>query len=156
MQKIFAFHQQNATAKEKNPYSDAVQIKPLIEKLQSINAIQCSEHELKVFMREVNGKVILDAGCGPGVHLGIFKKNKFREIGIDSSKLMVEEVRKNGYKAERVRLQRLDFKDNTFNGIWCNAALHHLDQNDVMAVLRQFKRVLKLNGLLFCINEISL
>jgi ubiquinone/menaquinone biosynthesis C-methylase UbiE len=149
MQKVFAFRQQDASAKEKNPYSDPAQIKPLIDKLRSIDAIQCSEHELKVFMREVSGRVILDAGCGPGIHLEVFKKNKFKTIGIDASKLMVEEVRKNGYKAERMQLQRLNFKDSTFHGIWCNAVLHHLDQNEVMDVLKQFKRVLRPSGLLF-------
>ncbi|VVB73550.1 Ubiquinone biosynthesis O-methyltransferase [uncultured archaeon] len=149
MQKVFAYRERNATAKEKNPYSDRTQIRPLIEKLRSFDAVQCSEHEFKVFTRELGGKTVLDAGCGPGVHLENFKKNKFRAIGIDSSAPMVEEASKTGCRVERMRLQRLRFKDSTFHGVWCNAVLHHLDQNDVQYVLKEFRRVLKTNGLLF-------
>lgn len=141
-----------------NPYSDIRCIKPLIDQLSSYEVLSCSEHEFEVFLRELpqnRNRRILDAGCGPGIHLAAFIKKKVRVIGIDSSPFMVKEARKTGCRVELMNVKRIRFGNNTFHGVWCNTVLHHLDQYELINAFNEFRRVLVQGGLLFASIKLS-
>ncbi len=73
---------------------------------------------------------LLDAGCGTGAMLGMFKKDypDKNYTGIDLSEKMIETARKKGL--EEVRFvagdcENLPFPDNSFDVVTCSMSFHH-------------------------------
>ena len=94
---------------------------------------------------------ILDAGCGTGRFVQYFIKDGFTVTGIDSSSSMIEFAAKNTPMVEFkvMDIRRLNFSSNYFDGIWNVATLLHLNESGVKRALQEFKRVLKVNGILY-------
>jgi len=93
---------------------------------------------------------ILDAGCGWGRDAKILAKS-FNVIGIDLSEKLLDLAK--AY-ASKVHFQVGDmcktiFLDESFNGIWSNDTLIHLNRKDILPTLREFHRILKKNGILY-------
>lgn len=97
-----------------------------------------------------SGSLILDAGCAFGRDAGIFTKKGFKVVGIDLSKELLTEAQKRFPQIEfhQMDVRKLDFPNNYFDGIWCNAVLLHLKDEDIIRALKEFNRVLKKNGIL--------
>lgn len=95
--------------------------------------------------------LILDAGCGFGRDTKVFIDRGFKVIGIDLSEKLLEIAKINIPQAKFIKmdLRILDFPDNYFDAIWCNAALLHLSIEDIKKALDEFYRVLKHGGKLF-------
>ncbi len=96
---------------------------------------------------------ILDVGCAIGdypKYLTEKCENNFDVIGIDSSKNMIEEAKKNAPKAkfEVMDIRRLEFPEKTFDAIICFAVLIHLNDEECTKVLDKFDEIIKNNGLL--------
>lgn len=87
---------------------------------------------------------VLDAGCGPGRDSQWFHERGFAVVGIDLSAGMLAEARRRVPDVEfrQGDLRALDFPSESFDGIWCNAALVHLPRGDVPRVLASFRRLL--------------
>ena len=101
------------------------------------------------FCCKVKGK-ILDAGCGNGFITNyIFLKNS-QVIGIDISQGMISEAQKRypKIKFQKMNMEKLDFKDNSFDGIFCFQAFEHIPPKEQEKVLGECFRVLKENGIL--------
>ena len=109
------------------------------------------------FCSKVKGN-ILDAACGNGFITNyIFQKNS-RVIGIDLSQGMIHEAKKRypKIKFQKMDMMQLNFKDNSFDGIFCFQAFEHIPPKQQERVLREFFRVLKEGGvLLFNTNNRS-
>jgi SAM-dependent methyltransferase/diadenosine tetraphosphate (Ap4A) HIT family hydrolase len=106
---------------------------------------------MEPFIREIpyHG-TILDAGCGPGRDASVFIEKGFNVVGLDFSQEMVR-LAKSVHKLE-VNLgdvRDLDFGNCTFDAVWANASLHHLDKDDLYLSISEFERVLKNDGVLF-------
>lgn len=97
------------------------------------------------------GGYILDAGCGSARDAAYFIKHKRRAIGIDlAEKILVEaHVLHPEVPTQVMSLNELTFESATFNGIWCMAALLHIDKQQVPKVTADFYRILKPGGTLF-------
>lgn len=95
--------------------------------------------------------LILDAGCGFGRDTKVFIDRGFKVIGIDLSEKLLEIAKINIPQAKFIKmdLRILDFPDNYFDAIWCNAVLLHLSIEDIKKALDEFYRVLKHGGKLF-------
>lgn len=101
-----------------------------------------------------DGKVVLDYGCGPGHDLVGFVEysRPSRLIGMDVSAASLREAEDrlalHGAKPEIVRISestaRLPLPDASIDYVHCSGVLHHVP--DVLAVLREFRRVLRPNG----------
>ncbi len=96
-----------------------------------------------------NAKV-LDAGCGWGRDAKILAKS-FSVIGIDLSEKLIDLAK--AY-ASKVHFQVADmcktsFPKESFNGIWSNDTLIHLNRRDILPTLKEFHRLLKKNGILY-------
>lgn len=105
--------------------------------------------EIDTLTKDINKQgLILDAGCGFGRDTKVFIDRGFKVIGIDLSEKLLEEAKKYVPQAQFIKmdLRGLDFPDNYFDGIWCNAALLHLTIEDIKKALNEFYRVLKLGG----------
>jgi ubiquinone/menaquinone biosynthesis C-methylase UbiE len=86
--------------------------------------------------------LILDNGCGIGYSADFLAKEKM--IGIDISKGMIEKAKKRTNRLVCADSQRLPFKNETFEVIFCRSLLHHLP--NPQDGVREMKRVLKMNG----------
>ena len=92
--------------------------------------------------------LILDVGCGDGRHTILIEKNGGRAIGIDLSKNMLEEAKSlysNG-DFRKMDMRKLLFDDNSFDGIWTSGSIYHVTKSEARKVIREFRRVLKMNG----------
>ena len=97
-----------------------------------------------------SGDRILDVGCAGGRDSKFFIKKGLNVTGIDFSTVLLNFARKEVPQAtfKKMNLLNLNFKKETFNGIWANAVLHHLKRKDVPKVLGRLYKVLKQNGTL--------
>ena len=102
-------------------------------------------YHLDLFLSFLNGKLILDVGCGTGKDGAYFRKKGYEVIGIDLSDKMLNYARK------RINVMKSDFRNLPFNdsvvdGIWSNTSLVHV--RDKQIVIEEWRRVLKKGGIL--------
>ncbi len=93
-----------------------------------------------------NGKV-LDVGCGQGVAIELFKKEKFSAVGITLNSEDVSICRQKGYEVYEMDQSFLGFNDEEFDFIWCRHCLEH--SVFPYFTLSEFFRVLKHKGYLY-------
>ena len=83
------------------------------------------------------GKKVLDVGCREGFQSKWFEKNGYIVTSVD--------IEKRYEKSIIVDVnERLPFKDNYFNLIWCSEVIEHLD--NPQKSISEFRRVTKKNG----------
>lgn len=107
------------------------------------------------FLQSLNGKRILDAGCGIGEDCKYVEQKGFESIGIDLSQGMLE-IAKEKYPKGRFQIMdmtNITYPENTFDGIISNCSLFHIPTELLPQTLESFKRVLKPNGKLLLILQ---
>ena len=87
---------------------------------------------------------ILDIGCGDGQLTERIAANGAVVVGIDSSPEMVAATRELGITAVEASAESLPFKDQVFDAVFSNAALHWVRDHD--ATMSEVRRVLKPGG----------
>jgi SAM-dependent methyltransferase len=99
-------------------------------------------------VRDVRGRWVLDAGCGPGLYAEELVARGAEVIGLDASRAMVELARKRLGSTARIEHADLNaplpLADEGFDLIVCALAIHYVD--DRAATLREFHRVLRPGG----------
>lgn len=91
---------------------------------------------------------ILDIGCGNGKYMNY--RSDINMIGIDISANLVDICKKKGFNVIKANMNEIPFDDNSFDGIICVAAYHHLNNDiDRQKTLNEIYRVLKNNGIAF-------
>jgi len=102
----------------------------------------------KMFGKLDRDKILLDIACGDGVGLRQFKKMSFKNvIGVEFNEVKAKLAKKIGYevlKCDMHDLRKLD--DKTFDVIYSSHTLEHA--YDIGKVLKEFRRILKSDGLL--------
>lgn len=97
------------------------------------------------WLGEMNGKTILDAGCGVGAFSEpLVEKNSV--YGVDFSEKSLEFAAERGLQTRVDDLTALSFPDNTFDVVLCIGVIQLIDEH--MAVLRELTRVTKPGGIL--------
>jgi SAM-dependent methyltransferase len=103
---------------------------------------------------ELAGLTALDLGCGHGMAAVVMARRGARVIALDVSPGYLAEARTraavNGVAVDFVQAdaQRLPFADSTFDRVWGNAVLHHLD---LAVAAGELRRVLRPGGVaVFC------
>lgn len=114
----------------------------LVAKYIQKHALETKHIDLiKEFATHIQGKHVLDLGCGPGHHSYIFSQLGFEVTGLDYSSEMIKQAKKedvNGVIDFVVGdMTQLDsyFKPNTFNAIWASASLLHIPLEQIDKVL---------------------
>lgn len=94
---------------------------------------------------------ILDLGCGSGRDALIFSQGSYKVTGIDLSIEMIKAARIYAPLATfyQMDMRKLDFKDQSFDGIWAVASLLHLSKKDISTCLGECRRVLKGKGIIY-------
>ena len=93
---------------------------------------------------------VLDFGCGNGRFSEIFKKTQY--IGVDISSKLIDMAQKKYPRKKFLVIDGLNlpFKDNFFDLVIAIAVFHHIPSKELrIKVLKEIKRVLKNNGILF-------
>jgi SAM-dependent methyltransferase len=102
---------------------------------------------------EVHGLHVLDYGCGHGMAAVVLARRGARVTALDLSSGYLAEAScraaANGVLLDYVQAdgERLPFADGSFDRIWGNAILHHLD---VTRAGRELRRVLRPGGVAVC------
>lgn len=121
--------------------------KNLSFRYENADVIEVQKLLLQTF--EKNSKLI-EIGCGSGRDASFMTKNGFDVIGIDGSKNMIKEAKKNHPElSERLFHKTLpnDLKfDKKFDGIYSIATLMHLSENDLKNALSKIYNLLNQNG----------
>jgi SAM-dependent methyltransferase len=101
---------------------------------------------------------LLDAGCGPGVHLVRFKEAGFDVLGIDHSEEMLATARCNLQQSKEGGTGRVEKQDafdltafapGSFDAVWYCALMVHLPRSEVQATLGRLLEILRPGGLLY-------
>ena len=95
---------------------------------------------------------ILDIGCGTGKQISLFPKN-MKIIGVDLSLAMLQIAEKQvAGKCIRGDATNLPFRDNGFDLIISQFALHEKTMDTIFAELREIQRLLKPGGKLLVVD----
>lgn len=105
--------------------------------------------QMRRLFPELNGKSVLDLGCGYGWHSAYAaEQGAARVLGIDSSKKMIDEAQKrNPAPAVTYRvcdLRRYDYPPEAFDCVISNLVLHYIE--DLHEIYRKVYRTLKPGG----------
>jgi 2-polyprenyl-3-methyl-5-hydroxy-6-metoxy-1,4-benzoquinol methylase len=94
---------------------------------------------------------ILDAGCGVGKPVSQYMVRRgFHVTGVDISKKMIERAKENVPEGDfhQKNILNLDFPDSSFDGTICVYTLWHIPRVNHSAIIKNFHRMLKKNGVL--------
>lgn len=99
---------------------------------------------------QANGP-ICDLGCGPGHVARYLHQRGVHVIGVDLSPVMVRHAQSlnPGIEFRQGDMQSLDVDDGAWGGIAAFYSIIHIPRPEVVAVLRELKRVLRPGGSLF-------
>jgi SAM-dependent methyltransferase len=96
---------------------------------------------------------LLDFGCGPGRDLLHFRSLGHEAIGLDGSAAFVEMARANtGCEVWHQSFMKLALPAARFHGVFANASLFHVPDQELPGVLRELHATLVDRGVLFCSN----
>ena len=86
----------------------------------------------------------LDVACGPGIVTAALARRAGLVVGVDLAREMIDEARGAGGLYLRADVERLPFKDGSFDLVICRNACHHFADPPVVA--REMRRVARLGG----------
>lgn len=101
-----------------------------------------------------NAKV-LDASCGAGIPISQMLSERFDVTGMDFSEAQIKLAKKNAPKAKFIcqDMTKLDFPEDTFDGICSYYAIIHIPREEHQPLLVNFYRMLKPGGFtLLCLG----
>jgi len=133
---------------------------PIYEKsFGKISVFQGFAKKLEEYLLPVPGGVVLDGGCGPGLHFEMIIRatNPSQLVGLDVSPKMLEEAYKVRERLNRkhgcqIELKEIDlcrgipFPDSTFDAQVYHLVLYYLPSGKWREVLREAFRVAKPGG----------
>lgn len=116
-----------------------------------VSGFHCREIErpmmFKLVSQNLEGKVLLDAGCGSGIHLQEYLKRGCVCYGVDISEDMIKLAKENCPESNLKvgSVYDLEFPDETFDIV--TASLVYTCVEDLDSAFKEIKRVLKSDGL---------
>lgn len=101
--------------------------------------------------------LVLEIGCGTGIHTEVLINSNAQIIGTDISEKSIEFLEAKFGKANNLKLkvadmENLPFSDNYFNIVVSAGCLSYGDNNKVM---NEIRRVLKSGGLFICVDSMN-
>jgi SAM-dependent methyltransferase len=96
---------------------------------------------------------LLELGCGPGRDVLYFKKLGHEVEGLDGSIEFCKMARSyTGCTIHQQNFLELNLPSGKYHGIFANASLFHVPRQEMVRVLKDLYRALKLEGILFTSN----
>ena len=109
--------------------------------------------EFGEFLNLLQGKKILDLGCGSGDHSAYFVEKGLDVTAIDLSDKMIKLCKEKGINAIKMDIEDLEFGENSFDGIWAVTSLIHVPKSRTPKVVKKIHEILKKNGILYICLE---
>ncbi len=103
---------------------------------------------LNIFIKHLNGKKVLDIGCGTGKQTKFLHDYGFNVEGIDLSSGMLK-IAKQKYpniKFKKADVRNLKHKTNSIDGIWAGFVLFHINRKDFIKTIKGIQKILKPKG----------
>ena len=107
--------------------------------------------EFKKFISFLNGKRILDLGCGGGNHALWFKEQGLNVSCVDFSEKMIEMCKEKGLNAQLMDIEDLKFEENSFDGIWAVTSLLHVPKDKISNVVDKLSSILRKKGIIYVV-----
>jgi SAM-dependent methyltransferase len=107
---------------------------------------------LEKFVSQVQpGGKILDVGSASGRDSAWFVSHGFDVVGIDISESLVEMATKAVPNAhfDVMNMMDVDFRDDSFDGIWCSCVLLHVPRADAPRTIQKMASKLRHDGLFY-------
>jgi len=96
---------------------------------------------------------LLDFGCGPGRDLATFRQRGHHAVGLEGSARLAAMARSHsGCEVLEQNFLELGLPAEHFDGVFANASLFHVPQQELPRVLRELHATLKPGGVLFSSN----
>lgn len=97
-----------------------------------------------------NGGSVLDLGCAAGRDSIWFASRGLKPTGVDLSENLLAIARERAPDIDFLRqdIRKLDFPDDSFDGIWACAVLLHLSRSEALSVMKRCHFMLKPDGIL--------
>lgn len=98
---------------------------------------------------------VLDLGCGIGRHAMLFAKNGYDVTALDISSagidIVAKKARENNLNIKTILANIVDLPllDDSFNNIVAFNSIYHTDTNGFKKVIKELKRILKVDGEIF-------
>lgn len=110
---------------------------------------------IDIFLNSLNGKKILDVGCGNGKDCKYILEKGFNINGIDLSigMLNIAKEKVPNCNFEIMDITKITYPDDSYDGIISNCSLFHIPVEELHKTLKSFKRVLKPDGKLLLILQ---
>lgn len=101
------------------------------------------------FLNNLPGELILDLGCGPGLHSEYFRKKGFIPLCLDNSLKMIERCYQKSLNTIKTDMEkRIPLMDSSMDGVWAYASLFRcVEKSKVPGILKDISRILKPNGI---------
>lgn len=117
-----------------------------------------SDYSIKYldFMAEIKKRVppgsnVLEAGCGTGQTLALFRE-KYRTYGLDKSPKSIEIAKNNCDFAIQGDILHMDmFTDDHFSMVYNSGVIEHFDHSQALVAIKEMARVSKPSGLIIVI-----
>ena len=110
--------------------------------------------EFLKFIGLLKGEKILDIGGGAGDHALYFKNQGLDVTCIDLSEGMIKICKSKGLNCLLKDVEKLDFEESFFDGVWAVTSLLHVPKANLPNVLKKISKVLKEDGIaMFCVKE---
>ena len=107
-------------------------------------------HQLKPLFPPLQGKAVLDLGCGYGWHCRFAaEQGALRVLGIDLSRKMIDEAQKRSTEKQieyRVcGIEEYEYPENMWDCVVSNLALHYIE--NLEAIFQKVHQTLKMDGI---------
>lgn len=115
-----------------------------------------SDHKyIDDFLQSLDGRKILDAGCGCGKDCKYISEKGFEVTGIDLSieMLTIAKEKVPNRKFEVMDIADISYPENSYDGIISNCSLFHIPSEELPKTLESFASILKPNGKLLLISQ---
>lgn len=100
--------------------------------------------KIRLVQKSVEGRKILDVGCGVGSVLLALKKPGRELFGIDINERYLKEIKDESIKVRKMNAEELEFPHEHFDTVIATDVIEHLDHP--LKALSEWTRVLKKRG----------
>ncbi|MCW1888774.1 MAG: class I SAM-dependent methyltransferase [Candidatus Moranbacteria bacterium] len=103
---------------------------------------------------DFRGKKVLDFGCGTGSNSFIFDQEGYLGMDVDAERVDLARQLHPKYTFQYLKDGRIAAPDMSFDYVVILATIHHVSDEDFSVYVSEFKRVLKPEGVIVCIEPV--